>query len=149
LWRSPRPPRFQADTLAKAANVDQYAGTAAEVLKRARIIAERAVTVASGSDPTTAHKTVGTVLSDVIAVGGGASTTTEGRIVLVTGQKVRLFDGRHLSNRPECLLGTYNVGAGVLAQENEWITFPDGHVVEFATSAEATRVRDAAEQSAR
>jgi hypothetical protein len=85
--------RFQAEVLANAAGVDGYAGTAGQVLKHAGISGERAVTVASGVDPATDKKTLGTVFGDVVAGDGGGSTTAEGRVLLVTDQKVRVFKG--------------------------------------------------------
>jgi hypothetical protein len=96
--------------------------------------------VASGVDPVTATKTLGTVFGDVVAGDGGGSTTAEGRVVLVTDQKVRVFKDGRLSEAPGQVLGTYPPGTGVLSQNNRQVTFPDGEIVEFSASSEAKRV---------
>jgi hypothetical protein len=140
---------FQAQSLARAASVDQFAGTAAQLLERAGITDEQALTAEAGIDPRTSRKTAGTVLADVVVgdldrvIDGTGSKESEGRIVLVTDRNVHLFLGEKLSE-PGPLLASFPTGPGTLRREDRRLIFPDGNVVEFRGVTDIPRILEAA-----
>lgn len=141
---------FQARTLASAAAIDHFAGTAEMLLKRAGISGERAVTAEAGIDPSTSKKTVRTRVADVVvgdiddAVLGTGFKESEGRIVLVTDRNVHVFEGQKIGE-PGPLLASFPVGPGTLRLgDDRTIVLPDGQVVEFKGVTDFQRLVDAA-----
>lgn len=144
---------FQAQSLARAASVDQFASTAERLLEGAGITGEKAVTAEAGIDPRTSQKTARTRIADVVvgdlddAIGGTGFKESEGRIVLVTDRSVHLFSGEKLSD-PGPLLASFPTGPGTLRREDRQLIFPDGNVVEFRGVTDIPRLLEAAGEKA-
>ena len=136
---------FQAEVLAQAAAIDVQSSAAEEVLERAGITGERALTVERGFVPKAPKTTVGARIVDAALSDSllDLRETHDGRIVLVTDQHVYVFEGRQFSE-PGTLLGRYEVGPRLLSRSNTEVTFPDGEVVTFQLASDAKRVTDAA-----
>jgi hypothetical protein len=136
---------LQASQLAAAANVDTSVDMAKEMLERAGIADETALTLQRATCPKPSKNTVGSRVFDVTLGGGELDfrDASEHRMVLVTNRNVYIYEGREPAKAGQPL-HHYPAGPGVLSRDNATVTFPNGDALMFSSSRDAQLVTDAA-----
>jgi hypothetical protein len=123
--------RRQAAALASAVGVDDYRELARVTASKAGID-EAALTVASATEPKPRKKNAGTKVFDVVLGGGELDFRDDVfyRTVLVTDQRIYLFEGGRLTNPGE-RLATYELDATTGLSDTVGTTLPDGRTISF------------------
>jgi hypothetical protein len=131
--------RRQAAALASAIGVDDYRELARVTASKAGID-EAALTVASATEPKPRKKNAGTKVFDVVLGGGELDFRDDvfHRTVLVTDQRIHLFEGRYLTN-PGKRLATYELDAISGLGDTVATTLPGGRTISLARD-DRTRV---------
>jgi hypothetical protein len=130
--------RTEVAAVASALSVDDYRELAVAAAREAGI-QEIALTVARATEPKPRKKTIGTKAFDFVLGGGELDFRDDviRLIVLVTDQRIYVFDGQHLM-RPGQLLAAYARNASEGLSEGRAMTLPDGRTM---TLAHGDRVR--------
>jgi hypothetical protein len=136
---------LQANQLAAAANVDMSVDIAKEMLRRAGITDETALTVQRATCPKPSKNSIGSRIFDVTLGGGELDfrDASEHRIVLVTDRSVYIYEGSEPAKAGQPL-HHYPAGPGVPSRDHATVTFPNGEAFTFSSSRDAQLVIDAA-----